>query len=230
VRLSRKQSILASVALLLLFFTSVVLLRPSSPALPSSNSVDPSAQTTLKPSSTPDDPETPAKGADFVLDNFKREEIKNGKKVWEVQATRGRYNPSAGKAALENANLWLYQEDGGVVNLKAEKVILKLDGPEGLSAADLIGNVIIVKDNKMTLECDQASYDKAKDLISAPNLVKISGENMTLQGIGMEVTVSTKIIKLLRQTETKLEPKPDSPSQATEELATKNKSEILKQK
>ena len=202
-RLSRKQSILASVAILVLFFAGVVLLRPKAASLPTANSVKTSDNT----KTTQQDDDKPSNGPGFVLDNFKREEIKDGKKVWEVKATRGRYNPSAGQAELENSILWLYKKDGGIVTLKSDKAILKLEGPEGLSAANFFGNVVIVQDNKTTLETDQANYDKAKDLVTAPNLVKVTSDKMTLEGIGMEVVVSTKDIRLLKQTKTLLEPK-----------------------
>ena len=207
-RLTRRQSILASVGILVLFFVAVALLRPKSPVLPSSEVINPSS------SNDPLDPDPKNSGNNagpgFILDDFKREEIKDGKKVWEVKASRGRYNPGGGQAALENSMLWLYKKDGGIVTLKSDKAILKLEGAEGLSAADFIGNVIIVQDNKTTLMTDQASYDKLKDLITAPNLVKISDEKMNLEGIGMEVKVSTKEIRLLQQTKTLIEPK-DTP-------------------
>lgn len=214
-RLSRKQSILASVSILALFFLGVILLRPSSPSLPSASSQNLAPGTpTAEPSEQEDRP-TQAAGPDFILDNFKREEVKGGKKIWEVKATRGRYSPSSGRAVLENAEMWLHQKDGGVISLKADKADLRLEGSDGLSAAEFIGNVVIVQDNKTTLKTEQANYDKAKDSVFAPGLVTVVGEKMSLEGIGMEVLISSKDIRLLKQTRTVLESKnePDTSTQ-----------------
>lgn len=209
-RLTRKQSIIASVGILILFFAGVALLRPGSPSLPSTTDGFPDSGAT---SSIASDPAIDtASGPEFVLDDFRREELKDGKKVWEVKASRGRYSPGGGKASLENSTMWLYKKDGGIVSLKSDMATLKLDGPEGLSAAEFSGNIVIV-DGTTQLECQQAIYDKAKDLIIAPDLVKITGDKMALEGIGMEVKVSSKEIKLLKQTKTSLEPKDSAPIQ-----------------
>lgn len=212
-RLSRKQSIFASIGILLFFFIGVALLRPKTASLPTKDPSNLNENSNKENIANPNS-DKPASGPDFVLDNFKREEMKNGKKIWEVKASRGRYNPGGGQAYLENSTLWLYKKDGGLVTLKSDKAILKLEGSEGLSAADFSGNVVITQDNTTTLETDQASYDKTKDLVTAPNLVKVTGDKMQLEGIGMEVTVSTKDIKLLKQTKTLIEPKEktDTPS------------------
>lgn len=202
-RLTRRQSIGASVAILVLFFLGVAFLRPGSHEDAQVTSTDESASQDM-----------PAEGPDFVLDNFQRQEIKGNRKVWEIKAQKGRYNPASGKAALEHAMLWLYKKDGGLVTLQSDKAILKLVGTEGLETADFTGNVVIVQDNEITINTDQATYDKAKDLVVAPNLVKITGDKLNLEGMGMEVTVSTKDMRLLKSTKTLLEPKESKAPQA----------------
>ena len=67
--------------------------------------------------------------------------------------------------------------------------------------------MVIVQDGKMTLETDEATYDKKSDRILAPNAVKIKGDKINLEGVGMEVIVSSKDIRLLTRTKTLLEPK-----------------------
>lgn len=216
-RFSRKQSIVASVAILFLFFLGVALLRPQSKNTIPTDSLQPSEpQESPQLHATSDSGVAASNsaplgsGPDFILDNFKREEVKAGKKIWEVKASRGRYNPSAGRAMLENAEMLLHQKGGGIVSLKANNANLTLEGSEGLSAAEFSGNVVIVQDNKTTLETELATYDKAKDTIVAPDFVKVSGDKMYLEGIGMEVLVTSKDIRLLKQTKTIIESKEPS--------------------
>ncbi len=189
--LTRRQSIIAASSILLLFFVAVVALKPS----------------TKKSSKTSGSIGIDPVSAEFTLDNFQREEIKEGKKAWEIKADKGRYNPSTGKSILQKTQMILYKKDGGTVELQADNAELMLEGTTGLKEADFSGNVVIIQNKTTTIETDRAIYNRLEGMVRSPGPVKVTGDKIILEGIGMEVEVESKLVKILEQTKTLIEPK-----------------------
>ena len=77
---------------------------------------------------------------------------------------------------------------------------LTVDGRE-LRSVTLIGNVSVLLDD-LTLETEEATYDHARDLITASGPVTVRGRQLDLRGLGMEVKVGPQHVRFLRDVHT----------------------------
>jgi LPS export ABC transporter protein LptC len=189
--LTRKQSLIAALSILAIFFIAVFVFKPSSKINSTKKAIT----------------ESIVSGTEFTLDKFVREEIKDGKKLWQIKADKGKYNPLSGRTELLSTEMLLNKKDGGLLELRADKAELLLEGTSGLKKATFSGNVVIVQNKTTTIETEAASYDKLSGLVTSDQPVKIIGDKMILEGVGMEVEVESKEVKILTQTKTIIEPK-----------------------
>ncbi len=162
-RITRSQSIYISVALIITFgmisAAAIYTSRPnkvSGPTLAQLQNILPEAK--------------------IAMDKFQRSEVKDGKKVWEIEAERGEFSPVSGDAALIKSQLKLYRPNNEVVTIISDRAILKLEGTK-LKLANLQGNVQIVRNDTLRINTEEAVYDKDQGIVSGTKRVKI------LQGI-----------------------------------------------
>jgi LPS export ABC transporter protein LptC len=179
--ITKKQSRVITLVILAAFFAVVCILLVVKKSPTQQQDVAENA-----PAATP----TPSGASSlFTLTDFKRSEVKNGKKMWEIVAQSGQFFPSTGEFHLITPNLTTYQKDGGSVTLLAEKARITLEGTT-LNRAILEGNVRIEQSGKYTIATERADYDRALEQVYIPGLVTVKGAFGTTTG--REVTIDTK--------------------------------------
>ena len=200
-KITRSQSLALAAAVILLFFMlSIALIRHSSPPAPQRGASAPerSAPAAASPSAAQED-------SRFMLDNFRRSEIKNGRKAWEVVAKRGRYSPETQTAQIEEAKVWVYRKDDEVVELTAPHATLFING-NTLDHVDAGGGVKIVHNDQVTITTDTASYDKARNIVIAPGHVTLTSERADIEGDELRADLTSKEVTLARNVTTVIRP------------------------
>jgi lipopolysaccharide export system protein LptC len=148
-------------------------------------------------------------GSDFLPDvaqhiqNFRRVKLKNGKAVWEVKADDAQYFEGERQIVIKKPQVTFYlEEEGRRAELVGTEGRLTLDGKE-LEAVTLEGDVVLVIDD-LEFRTQEAHYDHANDRIAAPGIVTIHGKTLDVRGLGLEVDVTPRRVRLLRDVHTVL--------------------------
>ena len=151
-----------------------------------------------------------ALGKDFLpevaqrIQNFHRVKREHGRTVWEITAREARYFEQDNQiVVLEPRMTFFLKDDGRATHVSGAEGRLTLDGRE-LQRVTLKGNVAVQLDD-MELQTDEATYDKTRDLITAPGIVTMKGRALRVQGRGMEVDVGPQHIRLLEDVHTTVE-------------------------
>ena len=180
--LTKAQSLAVALGTLALFFvggiTYMRLSKPQVVATPTPSTVP------AQPTGAPGDP-TPGQSSNFILENFHRSEMKDGKKVWEVSAVKGQYFPETNTAQLETPRLLFFRSSGEVIELSAATATITLSGTS-LTRAEIAGSVEVVYSEKVTIKTELAVYDKEKNLVTAPGKVSITSAQLDI--VGRELT------------------------------------------
>ena len=148
-------------------------------------------------------------GADFLPDvaqhiqSFRRVKVKDGKAVWEVEADDAQYTDNNQQVIVQKPRVTFHLEgEGRRAELVGAEGRLTLDGKE-LSAVTIEGDVVLLLD-ELEFRTDRATYDRAADRIAAPGVVTIRGKTLDVRGNGLEVDVTPKRVRLLRDVHTVL--------------------------
>lgn len=204
--LTRKQSITLGIGLLGLFFLVSVSL-----VVWNSSKRVPTSTTTLTResigSTLPESIGTPLSGVGsaFVLNQFKRNLVKDGKVVWEIVGQKGEFSPGSNVAEIQSPELTLATKNGDPAIVTAGKAVLTMNGSE-LGKADLFDNVILRYKNETTLRTSQASYDKTTDTVSVPVYVEIENGTGFTSGNSLVGNVVTKEFTLEGGVKTVIKP------------------------
>jgi LPS export ABC transporter protein LptC len=151
-----------------------------------------------------------ALGQDFLpevaqrIQNFHRVKREHGRTVWEITAREARYFEQENQiVVLEPRMTFFLKNDGRATHVASAEGRLTLDGRE-LQRVTLKGNVSVQLDD-MEMQTDEATYDKTRDLITAPGIVTMRGRALQVQGRGMEVDVGPQHVRLLEDVHTTVE-------------------------
>jgi LPS export ABC transporter protein LptC len=146
-------------------------------------------------------------GADFLpqvaqrIQNFRRVKVKDGRTVWQVTAKDAQYFEKRSQVVVREPRMTLYLDDGKrQVVIAGEEGDMVVDGRE-LQRFTLRGNVSVQMDD-MQLQTDEATYDRAADLLTAPGVVTMRGPTLEVRGRGMEVNVGPQLVHLLADVHT----------------------------
>ena len=202
-KITKNQSLVLAVSIIALFFAIGIWFMPRSAKLPSNSTLTQAATPVPTPVETS---ETPSQESKFMLKEFQRAEIRDGRKVWEAKGVQGQYFPENNTAKIIEAKLWMYKKDGKVIVLNAGEALLRLQGA-ALKGADASKGVVVVYDDKQTLETDSLTYDKEKDLLFAPGFVQITGETIDISGDELEGDLQDNSFILKKNVSTVLKPK-----------------------
>ena len=141
-------------------------------------------------------------GADFLpqvaqrIQNFRRVKVKDGRTVWQVTAKDAQYFEKSNQIVVREPRMTLYLEGSrGEAVIAGDEGHLVLDGKD-LQSLTLRGKVSLQMD-EMELDTDEATYDRAQDLLTAPGQVTIRGRTLEVQGRGMRVNVGPQLVHLL---------------------------------
>ena len=179
--LTRKKSLVLGLSLLGSFFvmSGLVIYSHNSARIPPQNgSLD---KESIEGGTAPGLTTPGAASVGFVLNDFHRSSIKDGKVEWEIFGKRGRYDATQNTANVEEPRLILIQKTGDTVTLKAGRALLNLTGTE-LKKAELFDNVVVVHKGETTLTTNYAIYIKESDTVEFPSEVTIDGPIFTIHG------------------------------------------------
>ena len=141
------------------------------------------------------------------MQNFHRIKVKNGHMEWEIKADDAQYYQKQNEIVVRVPEVTIYTEEGvqrAWLTGKEAHLGLLDDGKE-VGSMELRGNVILWLDD-LELRTDTATYDRDRDLITAPGAVTITGRTMNVNADGMEVDVTPQHIRLLENVHTLLKP------------------------
>jgi LPS export ABC transporter protein LptC len=141
-------------------------------------------------------------GADFLpqaaqhIRNFRRVKVENGRMVWEITAQDATYFEKQDEVIVREPRVTLFVVDGGrQAHIAGTEGRLTLDGRE-VRTLTLRGTVVVQLDD-LKLVTDEATYDRAHDLIRAPGAVTITGQTLDIRGRGMEFEIAPQHMRLL---------------------------------
>lgn len=140
------------------------------------------------------------------LNRFERSETKDGKLVWQVRAAQGDYFPAEHRTQLHGPELTFHRPNGGLVELRSKEAQVFIDGVT-LTRADLQGNVRLVQDNRTTIATETASFDRTKNIVTAPGAVTITTPQGQVTGASLSANIDTQIFELHGDVETVILPR-----------------------
>ena len=141
------------------------------------------------------------------MQNFHRIKVKNGHMEWEIKADDAQYYQKQNEIVVRVPEVTIYTEEGvqrAWLTGKEAHLGLVDEGRE-VGSMELRGDVILWLGD-LELRTDTATYDRDRDLITAPGAVTITGRTMNVNADGMEVDVTPQHIRLLENVHTLLKP------------------------
>ena len=139
--------------------------------------------------------QTPGAGIGFVLNDFHRSAVRNGKIVWEIFGKKGRYDAGKNRAEIEEPRLNVNRDNGDTVNLTAKRADVELTGTEILKA-ELFDDVVVVHNKETTIKTDRAIYVKATETIDMPNYVQVENPIFTIFGKKLHGNITDQTIEI----------------------------------
>jgi LPS export ABC transporter protein LptC len=141
-------------------------------------------------------------GADVIpqvaqrIQNFRRVKMEDGRMMWEITAQDAQYFERSKEVVVREPYMKFFLDDGErEVHVRGAEGRLTLDGRE-LRSLTLRGGVVVRLDD-LELETEEATYDRASDLITAPATVRLHGRALDVRGRGLELRVGPQQVRLL---------------------------------
>jgi LPS export ABC transporter protein LptC len=134
--------------------------------------------------------------ADQRMQNFRRVQVRDGKKVWEIAARQARYFEDSSEVAVDDPEVSLYLKNGETIALRCGEGRLHI----GTDVRD-VTRIELKKDLEIqigdfSLRTQEAVYDSEHNTISSPGFVQISGRGLLIEGQGYTVDVAEKRLTL----------------------------------
>lgn len=180
--LSRKQSMVVGLGLLISFFVAsglIITIKNRKTITLASTSTENTAN------------QTPESGLGFTLDNFHRSLIRDGKKLWEIKGTSGSYQVTSNTASIISPDLTVNRPSGEQANITAKKALLTLSGSE-LRKADLFGDVTVTYQEKTILKTSRATFDHQTNELNLPEKFFLTNPLFSLQANTLQGSLETQ--------------------------------------
>jgi LPS export ABC transporter protein LptC len=134
--------------------------------------------------------------ADQRMQNFRRVEVRDGKKIWEIAARQARYFEANGEVIVEAPEVSFYLSDGGVIALRCGEGHLYI-AKDGKTVTQMeLKNDLQVQIGDFSVRTQEAVYDSEHDTISSPGPVQITSQGLLVEGQGYTVDVGDKRLTL----------------------------------
>ena len=204
--LTRKKSMVLGLGLLGSFFlvSGIVIYVQNSARIPPSTSsltraaIEGEQGLTLS--------QTPSSAIGFVLNDFHRSAVKDGKIVWEIFGKRGRYDAGQNRAEVEEPRLNVNRENGETINLTAKRAELILIGSE-LLRAELFDDVVVVHKGETTIKTDHAIYVKETETVEMPNYVNMENPIFTIFGKRLDGDITKQEVHITNGVKSTFKPR-----------------------
>jgi LPS export ABC transporter protein LptC len=135
------------------------------------------------------------------IQNFRRVKMEKGRMVWEITAAEAQYFEQDSQIVVVQPRVTFFLKDENrTAHLAGAEGRIGLDGHD-VSTITLRGGVAIQLDD-LELATDEATYERDRDLITAPGAVRLRGRTLDVQARGMEVDVGPQHVRLLQDVRT----------------------------
>lgn len=161
---------------------------------------------TPMPQASPSIAETPGSGLGFVLNEFHRSLVRDGKTVWEIFGKRGTYIALANKAHIDEPDLTVTRENGDKIHLTAGRADLSLSGTE-LTTADLFDNVVVRYKGDTTVKTSRATYDQKAGRVDIPVPVELDSPMFSLKGNRLTALLEPQEITITEGVKSTIKPR-----------------------
>jgi len=148
-------------------------------------------------------------GSDFLptvaqhIRSFRRVKVEKGRTLWEITARDAQYFDKQNEIVVREPQMTFYLADGQRrAHVSGSEGRLVLAGRE-LRSLTLRGDVTVKLDD-LEVQTGEATYDRARDLITSPGPVRLRGRTLDVSGRGMEVDVTPQHVRLLDEVRTVL--------------------------
>jgi len=148
-------------------------------------------------------------GRDFLpqvaqhIQDFRRVKVDKGRTVWEITAKDAQYSVDTHQVVIREPRMTFFLEEGRrAAHVQGAEGRLVVDGQE-VQSLTLRGAVAVTLDG-LELETEEATYVRARDLITSPAPVTLRGPTLEVHGRGMEVEVGPQHVRLLEDVHTTL--------------------------
>jgi|GEM_PF-5718566 len=144
-----------------------------------------------------DTSETPSGlGSVVHIQDFHRVEVKDGIPQWEVWARDARYFTREGISHLDDVLMIVYRRDGSRLRLEAKAARVSLvDG--AIKQVEVHGDVKVSLPGNALINCQDATFEQATNLVEAPGDVRVDGEGYVIHSVGMRADLATKEVSFL---------------------------------
>lgn len=148
------------------------------------------------------------------IQNFHRIEVREGKKVWEVDADEAQYLEESQQVLVRNPHASFYLKDGEKVTVKGGQGKLEFSGDKDLQKVTLHDEVEI-NVRGYIVRSREAVYDRDVSQIFANGPVSIVGEQIQVDGIDMMVFMKDSRFELMKEVRVTLLPRQPGASPAS---------------
>jgi LPS export ABC transporter protein LptC len=213
-QLTRKQSMWLGLGLLASFFvvSGGIIYKRNSVRVPSATTAltKESIEGTVATNSPQGDivqaVGSPGTGLGFVLNDFHRSLVRDGKMVWEIHGQRGQYDALNSKAQIEKPDLTVVRDNGDTVKVTAERANLLLAGTQ-LSSAELYDNVVVVYKGTTTVKTSKAFYYEKEGRLDVPVPVELDSPIFSLRGNKLEAHLDPQEIFITNGVSSTIKPR-----------------------
>lgn len=136
------------------------------------------------------------KNIDVALQKIHYTETKNGKKKWDLLADRAEFDKTRDVIRLSRVRLDV------ALSGKPESIVLtaaEADYHTGTKNVELIGGVVARSSSGMEFTTERVDFDSSRSLLHTADRVKFSDGNLKVEGVGMDLMVDTRILKINTQ-------------------------------
>jgi LPS export ABC transporter protein LptC len=134
--------------------------------------------------------------ADQRMQNFRRVQVRDGKKIWEIAARQARYFAANGEVVVEAPEVSFYLSDGQVIAIRCGEGRLHMGKDEKTVIQMELKTDLQMQIGDLSLRTQEAVYDSEHDTISSPGAVQITSRGLLVEGQGYMVDVVDKRLTL----------------------------------
>jgi LPS export ABC transporter protein LptC len=150
---------------------------------------------------------TPASNTSgFVLNEFHRSFVKDGKMIWEVFGKRGQYAPGSNVATIEEPVLTYRDQQRGDIRVASKLAELTITLTD-ITKAVLSEKVVITGKDGATLKTNRAIYDRVTNTVDIPAPFELDHPAFRLLGATLQAKVEAQELKVTGGVHTTLKPK-----------------------
>ncbi len=139
------------------------------------------------------------------LKEFNRIQVKDGKKIWEVNASGARFFSDQGLTHIDEVRVDIVRQPQGLIKIKSDGARLDLDG-DVMQRADLEGDIYVQVDDSLGLRAQFATFDSIGRKLLVPGRVRIYGSGYEMVGEGFEMNIDGEGFLLREKVRTKFSP------------------------